>query len=292
MKNDRPATVYVIEPGAFPDPRLVTFGYRDFSYVQTLEWGRHRGPELTFMVDGGVCWELEHGETHSLVGNHVSIIASGIRHRAKDNLQSPSRMYWLRLSPWNDDLPPLNDHDRWRWQLLDRSGVWPMNRFSLALLKRAGELLASQANHPAPASLAHLAALLDTLLHEICLIIHNAEQPNPSPSVQSYIQAACNYIDSRLPAPVTVSELADVLGLSKSYTQRIFKESTGMRIQDYLQRKRLEYAGKCLRETDLTVAEIARRLHLSSGQYLSRLFRQYFGISPGAYRHRYRHPQE
>jgi transcriptional regulator GlxA family with amidase domain len=64
----------------------------------------------------------------------------------------------------------------------------------------------------------------------------------------------------------------------------IFKTQTGLTPNDYLQRARVEKAQEQLRQTNLSVTQIALATGFSSGQYFSTVFARYTGVSPTAFR--------
>lgn len=93
-----------------------------------------------------------------------------------------------------------------------------------------------------------------------------------------------NYADPDL----SVENICDSLGKSRSYMSRMFKENTGMNLLDFLHTTRLTEAKKLLTETDMGISDIARQVGYYSGWTLARVFKRYEGITPTAYRKAYR----
>ena len=93
-----------------------------------------------------------------------------------------------------------------------------------------------------------------------------------------------NYADPDL----SVENICDSLGKSRSYMSRMFKENTGMNLLDFLHTTRLTEAKKLLTETDQGISEIAQQVGYYSGWTLARVFKRYEGITPTAYRKAYR----
>ena len=81
---------------------------------------------------------------------------------------------------------------------------------------------------------------------------------------------------------LTVSTVAERLGISSSYLSREFKESTGMNILEYIQRLRVE-AAKPLLLTE-SVKTTAEKVGFGDAQGLMRAFKKYEGVAPGEYR--------
>lgn len=91
---------------------------------------------------------------------------------------------------------------------------------------------------------------------------------------------------------LSVEIICDEMGKSRSYLSRMFKESTGMNLLDYLHTTRISEAKRLLTETALSVAEIGEKVGYYSGWTLARVFKRYEGITPSAYRDAYRKNEE
>jgi AraC-like DNA-binding protein len=80
------------------------------------------------------------------------------------------------------------------------------------------------------------------------------------------------------------SSIADRLNISPSYLSKLFKNQKNISLLDYLYQVRLSIAKKLLRETNLTVEEIASKTGFISNSALTKTFKKYEGITPGSYR--------
>jgi AraC-like DNA-binding protein len=83
---------------------------------------------------------------------------------------------------------------------------------------------------------------------------------------------------------LSLAMAADFMGLSPSYLSHFFKDQFGENFVSYLMRSKLERAKALLRETDLPVDEVARRVGYAGGSVLIRNFRRWEGMTPGQYR--------
>ncbi len=93
-----------------------------------------------------------------------------------------------------------------------------------------------------------------------------------------------DYIHAHLSQDITLSEMAGVLNLSQYYFCRLFKQSTGVTPHQYLTRCRINQAKQLLLKTELTITEIAFEVGLTNHSSFTRLFRQYVGVTPKAFR--------
>jgi transcriptional regulator GlxA family with amidase domain len=85
-----------------------------------------------------------------------------------------------------------------------------------------------------------------------------------------------------------VRRLARVSGVSEAHFARSFKEAFGVPPHRYLLTRRIERATALLRDTDLSITEIAFQTGWGSLGTFGRTFRDVTGESPGAIRARQR----
>jgi len=74
------------------------------------------------------------------------------------------------------------------------------------------------------------------------------------------------------------------LGVSGSHGARLFKKHTGLGIREYAKSKRLAVAADKLKNTTLSIKEIAADLGYKSQTDLSRQFKQQFCLNPTEFR--------
>lgn len=104
------------------------------------------------------------------------------------------------------------------------------------------------------------------------------------PRASTTIRKALVYIQANFTRDLTLAEVADRAGVSKSYLSRIFPAYVGERFSQYLQRLRLERAKELLRFTDERIYEIAARVGFWNSRYFSRVFHDAVGMTPADYR--------
>lgn len=85
-----------------------------------------------------------------------------------------------------------------------------------------------------------------------------------------------------------VRRLADVSGVSAAHFARSFKQAFGVPPHRYLLTRRIERATTLLRDTDLSVTDIAFQTGWGSLGTFGRIFRDVTGEAPGAIRARAR----
>jgi len=95
------------------------------------------------------------------------------------------------------------------------------------------------------------------------------------------------YVVEHLPEPLSVTRLAAAAGMSSRSLARWCRTQLGESPAQMVRRLRLEEAKRLLEETPLTVKEIGARTGLGDASTLWRVFTEYAGITPGAYRQRF-----
>lgn len=124
-------------------------------------------------------------------------------------------------------------------------------------------------------------------LYKICdYMIENssAKRELNAKNSTAYVRNVISYIQLKYSEPVKIEDIADAIGLNRSYLTRLFKESTGYSLQDYLLTYRMKMAAKLLAENTMSVAEIAESVGYGDTFTFSKAFKRHFGKSPSAYR--------
>ena len=97
-----------------------------------------------------------------------------------------------------------------------------------------------------------------------------------------YVGQAENYIKANCVRPISAEEVASTVGLSLRYLSRLFKQSTGSGVQDYIITTRINQAKKFLKE-GYTVQEASRQSGYQDVFNFSKAFKKKTGLSPSAY---------
>ncbi len=102
-------------------------------------------------------------------------------------------------------------------------------------------------------------------------------------SVQS-IDPALELIFYEYKSNISVDGAAAVTGYGKSNFCRIFKKTTGLTFHEALNKRRTRIACGLLKETELSISEIAYETGFSDAKSFCRVFKTYIGLTPGTYR--------
>ena len=125
-------------------------------------------------------------------------------------------------------------------------------------------------------------------------MVHLAEQVakiQKQNSSNLHVEKCKKRILSKRFEEISISGLADELGISSEYLQKLFKKYEGISIRKYIQQVKMEMACNLLKYSDRQIQEIAQYLHYSNVSHFSTAFRKYMQISPREYREQNQHPQ-
>lgn len=100
------------------------------------------------------------------------------------------------------------------------------------------------------------------------------------------IEQILTYIATNYSAKLRCDDFLELTHLSKFHLLRLFKKHTGVSLYEYLTNYRINVSKSLLRETQLTVTEIAARVGYGSPNNYIREFKKLAGTTPLQYRNR------
>ncbi|WP_240421031.1 AraC family transcriptional regulator [Paenibacillus periandrae] len=96
------------------------------------------------------------------------------------------------------------------------------------------------------------------------------------------------YIDKEYAnSDLSLTHLCDLFGLNGKYVSRLFKETFGEKMVDYMMRVRIERSQRLLEETSLSLQQIANQVGYIHDISYIRAFKKLIGTTPGDYRKQY-----
>lgn len=119
----------------------------------------------------------------------------------------------------------------------------------------------------------------------LCLEKLFAQRKNRS---QRPIRMAREYIQQHYAQQVTLEEVAEAIGLSPAYLSTMFKKEMGISFSDCLISCRIDVARLLLKESDLSIREVAEQVGYMDARYFSKVFNKIVGLKPSVYRKMYR----
>lgn len=92
------------------------------------------------------------------------------------------------------------------------------------------------------------------------------------------------HIDAHLRIAPSLADMALLVGLSPSHFARKFRDSTGLSLHRFINRRRLHAALEAFRSRTVPLANLALDLGFSSQSHFTRLFHDLTGMTPARYR--------
>ncbi|HBA67917.1 MAG TPA: DNA-binding response regulator [Lachnospiraceae bacterium] len=83
---------------------------------------------------------------------------------------------------------------------------------------------------------------------------------------------------------LSVKDISEHVMLSSSYVCTLFKNDTGMTLNQYLTEYRIERAKKLLEDPRYKIIDISAKVGYSDGNYFGKIFKRVCGMSPSEYR--------
>lgn len=122
--------------------------------------------------------------------------------------------------------------------------------------------------------------LFGDMVRTYCRLVRKHKAQHYSPQVEKAVLC----IESDLSRDLTLSTLAETLGISPGYLSTLFRQETGKTVTDFVNEKRMEHAAQLLRASTLQVQTVAQYCGISDVNYFSKLFKRHHGMTPREYR--------
>jgi AraC family transcriptional regulator len=116
-------------------------------------------------------------------------------------------------------------------------------------------------------------------------LLSTAGRAEPRPVRRGcWILDARELLHERAPVALTLSELAQAVGVHPTHLARSFRREYGVTVGQYARGLRLDWASAQLALPDVSLAEVAADAGFADQSHFTRAFRAYAGVTPGRYR--------
>lgn len=99
-----------------------------------------------------------------------------------------------------------------------------------------------------------------------------------------YVKQVIDYLSKHYNQKIKISDLADYIGVNRSYLTNSFKREMNVSPQEFLQNLRMDKASSLLKETVIPINTIASQVGYDDPLAFSKIFKQKFGVGPRKYR--------
>lgn len=114
--------------------------------------------------------------------------------------------------------------------------------------------------------------------------IREVRRSRAQQSQSAYTEKCRQYIVRHLNSRFTLDDLAEAVGLNRTYLSGIFRQYEGMTLTEYTHRERVNAAKNMLRFSDYELAQIAEYFCFHSQSHFGKVFKKYTGMTPQQYR--------
>ena len=94
------------------------------------------------------------------------------------------------------------------------------------------------------------------------------------------IEQSLTFIEEHLTEEIYTEELANIVGLSPFYFQRLFKRLVNKPVQEYVKLRRLAKVIENLGNTEQRILDVALDYDITSHANFTRAFKETYGIHP------------
>lgn len=110
------------------------------------------------------------------------------------------------------------------------------------------------------------------------------EQPYYDYLPETYFEYALQYVQLNYDKNMRIQDIADYIGITRSYLFHLFNKKLKLSPQKYLLNYRINKAKELLSSTDILVKDIAHDVGYEDSLAFSKVFHNATGVSPSAYR--------
>lgn len=246
-------------------PEKILCGYFDCSSFGNLTQSKTRTCELyeiEFYLENAKTTTLN-GTTYDIRKNHILIATPGQKRHSK----LPFKTMYLKFPARGSIAGILNQMPHY-FYCSHPEKIYDTINEMVKYQERKNQLLVYS----------NFLALLNVLVTDSTATV---DRNNKNYAV---VSSAKQYIQKHYNEPIQLQDIAQSVFLSKTYFQSIFVSVCGKTPHQYLIEKRIENAKIYLRNTNLSMLEVAEKTGFTCQQHFNRMFKAATGTSPLAYK--------
>lgn len=213
-------------------------------------------------------------KTHHVGVGDLLLICPNIKVYPKADRQDPWELSWVGFV--GSDARLLTD-------ALGLSSLNPVAHTSERswpkIEKLFEEIYANRGDRPS-----HIVAMTGALYTCIAYLMEQSCNSFAQAPGFEYIEAALQFIADNYSKKITVDEIAQAAGVSRSCLYRAFMANLSTSVQEYVTEYRVRASCTLLEQGDLGLKEVAYRCGFANALYYSQVFKRVMGVPPTRYR--------
>lgn len=242
--------------------------------VSTIHY--HEEYELYYMLDGGTTYFID-GEIFSINKGDFVFIPRGLPHNTDNqNYRHNERI----LISFREEI--FHENQRFILEELAKTRVVYVPDTQLPVL----EALLFKIEAEYAQSEKGKEVLLDLYIQEVLTLLYRykCERKSVIQESDKIVYTISEYIGKNYGQDITLKSLSKDFAISEGYLSRKFKAVSGLGVNQYITYVRISHAEKLLKDSDLSVTEIAEKCGFCGSTYFSSVFRKVKGVPPLTYR--------
>ncbi|WP_161568351.1 AraC family transcriptional regulator [Anaerobacillus alkaliphilus] len=229
-----------------------------------------------WLVTKGAGEVVINGQKHELLPGKLVFYAPGMVCDKKTDHSDFLEFYFVRFTY------SLAFEEKGKWHLKQSEeidfplqGVYTIKNISSAVL------LLEKINALSKRRGAEVAFEQKLLFQQLLLaIIQDFHSQSLSGDTKQVIEASIDYMVNHYQTNMSLNDLAELAGLSKSHYSRLFRKYIGYSPIDYLTHLRIDRAKELLAHSDIRIKEVSQHVGYEDELYFSRTFKKIVGVSP------------
>lgn len=129
-----------------------------------------------------------------------------------------------------------------------------------------------------------LKRIIDAMYEDYITRVHECRQ---SSVLSAPLRTCRDYIDQNPTNDLSLETLSGLVGYTPYYLSKLFKKETGMTLNNYIKKTRIEYAKLLLASQKDSIQQISEQLHFCSSSHFAEAFYEQVGMMPREYRKKY-----
>lgn len=126
---------------------------------------------------------------------------------------------------------------------------------------------------------------LDVLIVPLCKMLELEYIKQPVAYVEKDLyNSVLNYVEKEHTNPITLESICHQFNYSKSHISHIFKSNSGVSLREYINELRIKDACYLLKNSNMSVSEVAFSVGFSDASYFIVVFKKIIGKTPVQYR--------
>ncbi len=293
-----------IRKGAYPGlevpdpfmPGMLSVGYWNIKFEQTwnLDWHRNEGIEFTLLDQGNVFFGVDE-EEFNLKPVQLTVTRPWQKHTVGKPFVTASRLHYLII-----DVGVRQPHTEWQWpdwvvlsrkELDDltemlRGNENPVWKSTAGINECFLQIKRELDRFNQETSETKLKLLTNEFLLAVHSLFKSSDQPlDPSfTSSQRTVQLFLDDLPNQLDIDWTLEDMASHCRMGRTLFSTLCSELTNQTPMKYLLKCRIERAEQLLKDSEMSVTDIALECGFKTCQYLSTQFKKARGRTPRQFR--------